>query len=309
MRTSSRLGVFGLGVAAVFSLAAAVGAGLDPIDVGAPPNHSDMPSDAGMSSDTDNIAEVVELSGLTVTADGYRFVADITTVPANTPSRFAFRIVDSDDSALTEFDTLHERQLHLIVLSRNMVDYLHLHPLMDADGTWRVDLPALSPGSYRVYADFKPNGSDRITLATDLSVPGLVEPFDVPKASPRADIDGFTVSLSGDQRVGESTLTFNVTLNATAVVTEPYLGAAGHLVVIRQGDLGYLHVHPLDSGSGPVRFAAEFPTLGTYRLFFEFSYDGIVRTASFTVEVAASNSTTNDSSMSGMSENHESDSA
>ena len=68
-------------------------------------------------------------------------------------------------------------------------------------------------------------------------------------------------------------------------------------------------MHPLDSGSGPVRFAAEFPTLGTYRLFFEFSYDGIVRTASFTVEVAASNSTTNVSSMSGMSENHESDSA
>ncbi len=204
---------------------------------------------------------------------------------------------------------MHERQLHLIVLSRNLVEYLHLHPLMDADGTWRVDLPALRPGSYRVYADFKPRGADRITLATDLAVPGLVEPFDVPKASQRVDIDGFTVSLSGDQAVGESTLTFDITLSGTAVVTEPYLGAAGHLVVIRQGDLGYLHVHPLDSGNGAVRFAAEFPTPGTYRLFFEFSYDGTVRTASFTVEVAASNSTTNDSSMSGMSENHESRSA
>ena len=81
------------------------------------------------------------------------------------------------------------------------------------------------------------------------------------------------------------------------MVTEPYLGAAGHLVVIREGDLGYLHVHPLDGEAGPVRFAAEFPTPGTYRLFFDFSSGGTVRTASFTVDVARSVAMTTDPSM------------
>ena len=34
-----------------------------------------------------------------------------------------------------------------------------------------------------------------------------------------------------------------------------------------------------------VTFTAEFPTAGLYRLFFDFSVDGTVRTASFTVYV------------------------
>ena len=64
---------------------------------------------------------------------------------------------------------------------------------------------------------------------------------------------------------------------------QPYLGALGHLVAIRDGDLAYLHVHPLDEADGPggptVRFAVEVPTAGTYGLFLDFSHGGEVRTA------------------------------
>ena len=60
---------------------------------------------------------------------------------------------------------------------------------------------------------------------------------------------------------------------------QPYLGALGHLVAIRDGDLAYLHVHPLDEADGPggpqVRFAVEVPTAGTYGLFFDFSHGGV----------------------------------
>ena len=71
---------------------------------------------------------------------------------------------------------------------------------------------------------------------------------------------------------------------------QPYLGALGHLVAIRNGDLAYLHVHPLedadDSGGPQVRFAVEVPTAGTYGLFFDFSHGDEVRTAS-TIAVAS----------------------
>src|SRR5829696_8378139 len=68
-----------------------------------------------------------------------------------------------------------------------------------------------------------------------------------------------------------------------AVHAEPYLGARGHLVALREGDLAYLHVHP--SGNS-VAFATGFPTAGRYRLYLQFKHDGRVHTAAFTCEVA-----------------------
>ena len=71
---------------------------------------------------------------------------------------------------------------------------------------------------------------------------------------------------------------------------EPYLGAYGHLVALRAGDLAYLHVHPEgapDDGvtePGPdVVFFAEVPSTGRYHLYLDFKHEGVVRTAAFTV--------------------------
>ncbi len=63
-----------------------------------------------------------------------------------------------------------------------------------------------------------------------------------------------------------------------------YLGAFGHLVALRAGDLAYLHVHPEESvKAGPeITFYAEVPSGGDYRLFLDFQHDGKVRTADFT---------------------------
>ena len=61
--------------------------------------------------------------------------------------------------------------------------------------------------------------------------------------------------------------------------SERYLGAGGHLVALREGDMAFLHVHP--TGDGP-SFAATFPTPGRYRLVLQFRHDGRVRTVAFT---------------------------
>lgn len=67
---------------------------------------------------------------------------------------------------------------------------------------------------------------------------------------------------------------------------EPYLGARGHLVALREGDLAYLHVHPeSDATEGrDIRFAVEYPSAGRYRLFLQFKHEGRVHTAAFTRE-------------------------
>jgi hypothetical protein len=81
-------------------------------------------------------------------------------------------------------------------------------------------------------------------------------------------------------------LTTRIELDGRPVTDlEPYLGAFGHLVAIRAGDLGYLHVHPEEGAPGPgIDFATAFPEPATYRLFLDFQHRGVVRTAAFTIE-------------------------
>ena len=75
---------------------------------------------------------------------------------------------------------------------------------------------------------------------------------------------------------------------------QPYLGAYGHLVALRDGDLAYLHVHPDgEPGDGDDRArprrrlrARRRPSPARYRLFLDFQHGGVVRTAEFTVTPA-----------------------
>jgi hypothetical protein len=77
-------------------------------------------------------------------------------------------------------------------------------------------------------------------------------------------------------------LGFVVTRRGKPVHVDQYLGARGHLVALREGDLAFLHVHPDEDR---LRFMATFPTPGRYRLFLQFKTDGRVHTAAFTQEV------------------------
>jgi hypothetical protein len=56
------------------------------------------------------------------------------------------------------------------------------------------------------------------------------------------------------------------------------------LVILREGDLANLHVHPV---GGPrhdtaIEFDVDVPTTGYYRMFLEFQHHGRLRTVEFT---------------------------
>jgi hypothetical protein len=146
----------------------------------------------------------------------------------------------------------------------------------------------VTPGAWRVFADFTATDGPALVLGTDLLVPGQIE-TPAPVEETRTDVvDGYTVTVDGTLTPGEhSALTLTVSKNGAPVTTlQPYLGAAGHLVALRVGDLAYLHVHPMDEPtgeSGPtVAFMAEAPTPGRYLLYLDFQVDGRVHTATFT---------------------------
>jgi hypothetical protein len=284
MKVPAKLAAYAAALAIVTGGGAVVGAAAGPIDLG-DDDHDVHPGTEAAAGPAD-ASEAEELpGGLAVAQAGYRLDAVTAAVPAGEPAQFRFRVLDEGGVPVTRFDVEHEKRLHLVVVGRTLADYAHVHPSMAADGEWTIELPALPAGSYRAFADFRPAGDEAMTLGVDLTATGPTLAVDVPEPSRRATVDGYEVTLDGDARPGESELGFAVSRAGESVRTDPYLGAAGHLVAIRDGDLAYLHVHPLDSDGDEVRFAAEFPSAGTYRLFLDFAHGGEVRTAAFTVEV------------------------
>ena len=80
-------------------------------------------------------------------------------------------------------------------------------------------------------------------------------------------------------------LTFRVFADGARSPLERYLGAYGHLVALREGDLGYLHVHPEDRAGGGRQVLGPVPSPGRYRIYLDFQVSGVVRTAEFTMVV------------------------
>jgi hypothetical protein len=222
--------------------------------------------------------------GLAVSDNGLTLKLARTTVPQGKRFELAFGIVDRRGQTVRDFDVEHTKRMHFIVVRRDMAGFQHLHPTEQPDGTWTIPVSLAEAGSYRVFADFSVNQKPH-TLADDLTVDGTVRSQELPAPVRSVDVDGLRVSLTeGATKAGtESELAFTVSRNGTPAAIQNYLGAKGHLVALRQGDLAFLHVHP-DENS--LKFMASFPTAGSYRLFLQFKTDdGRLHTAAFTQEV------------------------
>lgn len=279
---------FGLGV--VFAAALGVGAAFGP-DGGAP-QHSETHA---VSSGDVTPAPAAEIpGGLSATQGGYTLELGDTTVDASRDVPLQFRIVDATGAAVTRYTDSHEKQLHLIVVRRDMAAFQHVHPVLDGEGTWRVPVDLSRAGDYRVFADFVPAGGKALTLGADVHVAGRYDPQPLPSPQTTTTVDGYTVTLSGSPKANESSmLTLSISRDGKPVTDlQPYLGAYGHLVALRASDLAYLHVHPIGepgdgvTPAGPeIGFHTTLPTVGDYRLFLDFKHQDVVRTAEFTVSV------------------------
>lgn len=289
MNTPAKLSAYGAVLALVAGGAWAVGGAVGPLPAesaasGPAAGHGD--DHGAAATGTGDGHSDAPPAGLASSEGGYTLAPATTTLPAGTATTFAFRITGRDGAAVTGFDVAHDKRMHLVVVRRDTAGYQHVHPDMAADGTWSAPLALPEAGSYRVFADFAPTGGRPTTLGVDVSVPGPFEPA-AHQPSRTAEVDGYQVRLDGQLSAGHvAPVRLTVTRDGRPVTDlEPYLGSYGHLVALREGDLGYLHVHPGEGPAGPeIPFAVEVPTAGTYRMFLDFQHAGVVRTAEFTVE-------------------------
>ncbi|MFT4085992.1 MAG: heavy-metal-associated domain-containing protein [Gordonia sp. (in: high G+C Gram-positive bacteria)] len=239
--------------------------------------------------------DAADVHGVSLSADGYALGPVGAPTAVGEAGTLRFRIDDPQGAPLTKYATSHEKDLHLIVVRDDGTQFRHVHPQLDAaTGVWSIPWTWAAAGTYRVYADFTPagDGTPSLTLTRTVDVAGQFDPRR-PEPSRTSTVDGYTVTLAGDLPVGSSgQITATVARDGAPVTAlQPYLGAFGHLVALRQGDLAYLHVHPsgderaAGSTGGPgIEFGVSVPTAGRYLLYLDFQIDGVVRTATFVVD-------------------------
>ncbi|MFI6697317.1 hypothetical protein ACIBLA_37335 [Streptomyces sp. NPDC050433] len=311
MNTGLKITAFGAAIAATFGTAYGVGTSIDPVVAEKPPaahdEHAETEEGAGEKAKGGHEEapggghETTPAGGLQISEGGYTLALDTPRVAEGRSALLSFSVKDESGRKVTAYQREHGKELHFIVASRDLTVYRHLHPTRAADGTWSVRAKLPAAGGYRAFADFKPakKGATGVTLGADLAVSGTSEPAALPKAGNTAEVDGYRVTLDGALTPGKANeLKLTVSKDGKPVTNlQPYLGAYGHLVALRAGDLAYLHVHPNgEPGDGvtkpgpEVSFTATAPSSGAYRLFLDFQHKGEVRTAAFTVDVPATGS-------------------
>lgn len=295
MTRTTTLGAFAAALAATFGAAALTGAAIGPEPEGDEPSapHAD---DSHATAATATAEAPDDVRGLAAADEGLRLVIAQPELPAGRDETLAFRVVTDDGRTVRDFDVEHTKRMHVIVVRRDLEGFQHLHPTQAADGTWRTGIRLPAPGSYRVFADFSRDGT-AATLASDLRVDGDADLRPLPDPRSRTVSDGGDdVRLDAAPSAPDATsrLRFTVSREGRAAALEEHLGAGGHLVALREGDLAFLHVHPETHGGGDhdaaphggeVAFETTFPTPGRYRLFLQYSHEGRVHTAAFTREV------------------------
>lgn len=129
--------------------------------------------------------------------DGYRLELLNLIGAAGPATPVRLRVLGTDGDPVREYEVSHEQRTHLIAIRRDSTGSQHVHPVMDDEGTWTLDLD-LTPGQRRLFTDFAAPDSPGLTLGADRAVPGPYDPAALSQPSRVAEVPGgYTVSPPG----------------------------------------------------------------------------------------------------------------
>ena len=230
------------------------------------------------------------------------FKMDFALTPGNMPPTagqtvtMTFTPRQSDGRPIAGLDVVHTKKLHLLIASRDLSFFDHVHPELQPDGSLTLDYVFPHGGEYLLYADCTPTGDRNQVFRIPVQVNGATpapRPLVVTAAQGRT-FGPYRVALTmtpdPPQSSDETQLTFTLSKDGLPLTDiEPFLGAGGHCVILSEDTQGYLHSHPFDMGGdrfGPsLTFHARFPRPGVYKIWGQFRHEGKPLTADFTVRV------------------------
>ncbi|WP_121609920.1 hypothetical protein [Mesobacillus foraminis] len=202
-----------------------------------------------------------------------------------TDGKIEIELRDLDGNPVSKLKVNHEKLLHLIVVNEELDQYYHLHPEELGGGQFQIDKD-LPEGSFKAFVDIKPE--ELAYQVSPISFQSGDEASHHEHQKPlkpdrvlEKTVDGQKAMLKMSPfHPGEPvTITFDLGDGKL----EPYLGAAGHVVILDETAENYLHVHPLNHNQ-PV-FETTFNQAGIYKVWAEFKQGGKVRTFPFVVEI------------------------
>lgn len=233
-------------------------------------------------------------------------IADPGTPQAGQSFALTLDIASTDDqTSIVEFDEVHTKLLHLIVVSEDVTQFLHLHPDYEGDGKFVLaDVVLPEVGNYAIFADFTPTGdTQQVVRSTLTTVDATMNKPHLTASEPEVVVGPLRIRLDLPDTVAPGTVQ-NIAFHVSdAESGEPidtldeYLGAAGHLVIIDESTQQYIHTHPAGDHDmagmagmtmhyGPdISFEAEFPEVGLWASWLQIQYEGEIYTAPFVIEV------------------------
>lgn len=248
---------------------------------------------------------------------------DMTYQP-NQPTELMFDIRDENNKVLKDFDTVHTKTIHLIVVRKDRTNFQHVHPTFNkASGMFTLTgFQFPTDGQYRLFAEFTPSNAQTDDMGMRLtSVPFkdvavgsgnyVPQPLGVDAMTSSADGLDTTLSLiNGDNPTVAPVIYAGVPQTLGVTITkngapfnnlQPYLDSLGHLVILGP-NLEYIHAHTLSDvtakQNGLIMFAGNFPVAGQYKLYLQTQAEGRVNTTDYTLTAMTfpgSNSNSNNS--------------
>ncbi|MCY1078820.1 hypothetical protein [Archangium lansingense] len=216
-----------------------------------------------------------------------------TPVQADQPVTLTITVRDGHGRAVSQLTPSHEKPMHLLVISKDLSHFAHLHPFVDG-ASFRAQHTFEEAGAYFLFVDYQQPGRGQVVDRHSVHVAGAARPAAVALTeSPRTQrADGLELTLRsvGEIRGGEAaTLHFDVTDVETGKPVgdlEPYLGAMAHFMVLSADGQDFVHVHALDTRSASrVSAHAVFPRPGLYKLWVQVQRRGAVVTVPFVLRV------------------------
>jgi hypothetical protein len=211
-----------------------------------------------------------------------------------------------------EFGEVHDKLFHFFIVSRDMTQFAHEHPVLQKDGSLTLDYVLPQAGQYVMFSDFMPVGGGPQLVVTPIVTAGFEGdilsqlPNLQPDTSFRKTANGTTLEMmiepakliAGEEAdipihfVDEKT-------EAPVTNLQRYLGAFGHAMMLSEDMTEHVHSHPeqmlegttITEGGGPdLVFHALFPKPGNYRIWLQFQRNNVLSTVPFTVRVLRSGS-------------------
>lgn len=229
--------------------------------------------------------------------------------PASQTTTLAFDIRDENDNVLKDFDVVHEKVMHTIVVRKDLANFQHVHPNFD-QSTGKYTLTGFeypTDGEYRIFADFTPTESQidpegmklPATPYQDVEVGNTsnYQPQPLGQPSGMVSVGGIDFSLTLANTSGDygKKLIFMLMANGRMITDlQPYLGALGHSVVLKEESLDFIHAHPVQDKSikqtGEVEFDVDFTQAGIYKVFTQFQREDKVITVPYVINVGKNES-------------------